>query len=105
MSETVINVHVKKAHILEGCRKDQGNCPIALAISEQTGADSVRADLDMIQIDGLFFYTPEKARNFIDRFDFCESKQSLRSIKFRLEKPEPKAYLLRQRLKEAPDEN
>lgn len=103
MSETVINIHVKKSHIAEGglCLND---CPIALAILEQTNADSVKANLEIIQIDGLFFRTPKKASNFMNRFDFCESKQSLRSIKFRLEKPETAAYLLRQKQQENPDD-
>lgn len=80
-------IHVTKDHIMDGDRKACTSCPVTLAVKAAfPGVQEVRVDLDTIQIDNRYYATPEKVHNFINRFDYCFSRRSLRSIKFRLTK-------------------
>lgn len=84
-----LHVRVKKSHILAGRRSSRFHCPVALAIREQMPGAKVRVQLDTISIDGVDYATPERAANFMMRYDSSTSKAEVPHTSFKLPKACP----------------
>lgn len=68
-----MKIEVKKTHIRRGIQDTPDACPIALAIQESLGVDSVFVGIETIRIGKKKIVTPQEARNFIERFDTVKS--------------------------------
>ena len=89
-----ILVRVTRADIDEGWRQSCRRCPVALALLRATGLEW-HADLDDLRLIGVPWEdrdrrpvrTPERVRDWMNRFDFCKSRRSQRPFRFTVNMP------------------
>lgn len=62
-----MKVKILKTHISKGLPNDALSCPIALALEH--AYEGVTVNEDTIELNGLEFKLPAKAKRFIRRFD------------------------------------
>lgn len=75
-------IEVKQTHIRRGEKLNNQACPIALAIRESLGSEKVRVNREDVKIGRKTFDLPQKAQDFIDRFD--DVKSSVEPFSFEL---------------------
>lgn len=64
-----IKINITKAHIRDGERGSECNCPIALALKDTLLTESVRVNSEGIVVNGRSFKLDKKDRTFMSRFD------------------------------------
>lgn len=64
-----MRVIVRQDHIKKGIRDDPYYCPIGLAVREFTGRIDVRVTGTCIQMGAKALYLPNKAKQWIEKFD------------------------------------
>jgi len=64
-----MKVNVTQEHIDAGVQSTPSSCPIALAVKEQLGVSSVHVYADYMSVDGRAYHLPNRAYQFIKRFD------------------------------------
>lgn len=64
-----IGIKITKAHIRDGLRGSECDCPIALALKDALITDNVRVNGDGIYVNNARFDLDDKDRRFMSRFD------------------------------------
>ena len=80
-----MQIDITQDHIDRGVRKSCTHCPIALAVQEKLGVDSVTVEQEWIYPpdDEVRYFLPAAARDFISYFDWA-GRSHVRPFSFEL---------------------